>query len=47
MEGLVLTMLSQLHGDAKTAASRAGVKTVNVSISHDDDQAVAVAVSTF
>jgi fatty acid synthase subunit alpha len=38
---------SQLHGDAKEAAKRAGVKSVSVSISHSDDQAVAVAVSQF
>ncbi|KAE9977434.1 hypothetical protein BLS_001417 [Venturia inaequalis] len=36
-----------LHGDAKEAAKRAGVKSVSVSISHSDDQAVAVAVSQF
>jgi fatty acid synthase subunit alpha len=39
--------LIQLHGDAKSAAAKAGVKSVNVSISHDEDQAVAVAVSSF
>ena len=35
----------QLHGDAKAAASKAGVKSVDVSISHTDAQAIAVAVS--
>ena len=35
----------QLHGDAKTAASKAGVKGVEVSISHSDTQAIAVALS--
>ncbi|SCU83339.1 LAMI_0C02850g1_1 [Lachancea mirantina] len=34
-----------LHGAAATAASAAGVKEVTVSISHDDFQSVAVAVS--
>ncbi|CCH60013.1 hypothetical protein TBLA_0C02010 [Henningerozyma blattae CBS 6284] len=34
-----------LHGKAKIAAEKAGVKQVKVSISHDDVQAVAVAVS--
>ncbi|KAJ5885339.1 hypothetical protein N7495_009849 [Penicillium taxi] len=36
-----------LHGVAATAAKEAGVKQVNVSISHSDSQAVAVAVSQF
>ncbi|KAI3405060.1 FAS2 [Candida oxycetoniae] len=36
-----------LQGLAKTAAQRAGVKQVNVSISHDDFQATAVALSEF
>ena len=35
----------QLHGDAKAAASKAGVRSVDVSISHTDAQAIAVAVS--
>ncbi|SCU93162.1 LANO_0E03158g1_1 [Lachancea nothofagi CBS 11611] len=35
----------ELHGSAASAASAAGVKTVSVSISHDDFQAVAVAYS--
>ncbi|KAB2576509.1 Beta-ketoacyl synthase [Lasiodiplodia theobromae] len=34
-----------LHGDADAAAKAAGVKSVNVSISHSDDQAIAIAVS--
>ena len=38
---------AQLTGDAQAAASRAGVKSVSVSISHCEDQAVAVAVATF
>ena len=37
----------QLHNDAKTAADKAGVKGVEVSLSHGDTQAVAVAVSRF
>ncbi|KAB8239003.1 3-oxoacyl-synthase [Aspergillus alliaceus] len=36
-----------LHGVAATAAKEAGVKSINVSISHSDSQAVAVAVSRF
>ncbi|KAF2841121.1 hypothetical protein M501DRAFT_928943 [Patellaria atrata CBS 101060] len=36
-----------LMGDAQAAAKKAGVKNVSVSISHSDDQAVAIAVSTF
>ncbi|KAI9700655.1 MAG: 3-oxoacyl-[acyl-carrier-protein] synthase [Candelina mexicana] len=36
-----------LHGDAATAAKQAGVKSVQVSISHSDTQAIAVAVSKF
>ncbi|CAK9439069.1 uncharacterized protein LODBEIA_P32930 [Lodderomyces beijingensis] len=36
-----------LTGDAKAAAKKAGVKNVNVSISHDDYQATAVALSEF
>ncbi|OQD67144.1 hypothetical protein PENDEC_c044G00811 [Penicillium decumbens] len=34
-----------LHGAAAAAAKQAGVKSINVSISHSDSQAVAVAVS--
>ncbi|KAF1814693.1 fatty acid synthase alpha subunit [Eremomyces bilateralis CBS 781.70] len=37
----------ELHGDAALAAKNAGVKSVGVSISHSDDQAVAVAVAEF
>jgi fatty acid synthase subunit alpha len=36
-----------LNGSAQTAATAAGVKKVNVSISHDDFQATAVALSEF
>lgn len=36
-----------LHGDALKAAKEAGVKNVNVSISHSETQAIAVAVSAF
>ncbi|KAI9757773.1 MAG: 3-oxoacyl-[acyl-carrier-protein] synthase [Chaenotheca gracillima] len=36
-----------LHGAAATAAKEAGVKSVDVSISHSDAQAIAIAVSNF
>ncbi|KAI9845580.1 MAG: 3-oxoacyl-[acyl-carrier-protein] synthase [Sclerophora amabilis] len=36
-----------LHGDAAAAAKQAGVKSVDVSISHSDAQAIAIAVSNF
>jgi len=36
-----------LHGDAKAAAEKAGVKGTTVSISHSDAQVIAVAISTF
>jgi fatty acid synthase subunit alpha len=36
-----------LHGDAKAAASKAGVKDTTVSISHSDAQVIAVAISSF
>ncbi|KAL2005034.1 hypothetical protein VTN00DRAFT_2884 [Thermoascus crustaceus] len=36
-----------LHGEAAKAAKQAGVKQVNVSISHNDSQAIAIAVSKF
>ena len=36
-----------LRGDAKKAADQAGVKNVNVSISHSEKQAIAVAVAAF
>lgn len=36
-----------LHGEAAAAAEQAGVKSVNVSISHSDTQAIAVAVAAF
>jgi len=38
---------SQLHGDAKAAADKAGVKSTTVSISHSDAQVIAVALSSF
>jgi len=37
----------QLTGHAEAAAKKVGVKNVNVSISHSDDQAVAIAVAQF
>jgi fatty acid synthase subunit alpha len=37
----------QLHGDAKAAAEKAGVKSTTVSISHSDAQVIAVAISSF
>ena len=37
----------QLHGNAKVTANQAGVKGVEVSISHSDTQAIAVAMSKF
>ena len=37
----------QLSGAAEKAAKQAGVKKVSVSISHSDDQAVAIAVASF
>jgi len=36
-----------LHGEAAVAAKKVGVKSVSVSISHSDTQAIAVAVSAF
>ncbi|KAF2488038.1 fatty acid synthase subunit alpha [Neohortaea acidophila] len=36
-----------LHGDAKAAADKAGVKSTTVSISHSDSQVIAVAISSF
>jgi fatty acid synthase subunit alpha len=36
-----------LHGDAADAAKKAGVKEINVSISHSNSQAIAIAVATF
>lgn len=35
-----------LHGAAKAAANSVGISTINVSISHDDSQAIAVAIAT-
>lgn len=37
----------QLHGAAKEAADKAGVKDVSVSISHSESQAIAIAVASF
>ncbi|KAF3939635.1 hypothetical protein ABW19_dt0203534 [Dactylella cylindrospora] len=37
----------KLHGDAAAAAEKNGIKDVQVTISHSDVQAIAVAVSTF
>jgi fatty acid synthase subunit alpha len=37
----------QLHGAAAEAAKLAGIKSVIVSISHSDSQAIAVAVSKY
>ena len=42
----MLTCL-QLHGEAASAASKAGVKDIALSISHSDKQAIAVAVANF
>ncbi|KAL9127698.1 MAG: hypothetical protein Q9217_003471 [Psora testacea] len=36
-----------LHGDAKLAANKVGIEGVDVSISHSDTQAIAIAVSKF
>ncbi|KAK3080128.1 hypothetical protein LTS18_003048, partial [Coniosporium uncinatum] len=36
-----------LHGDAQAAAKKAGVKAINVSISHSDSQAIAIAMASF
>lgn len=40
-------MFLQLHGDAAAAAKKAGVKEISLSISHSDQQAIAVAVASF
>jgi fatty acid synthase subunit alpha len=45
IEGRLTT--SQLHGFAEQEAKRVGIKKVDVSISHSDDQAIAVAVAWF
>jgi fatty acid synthase subunit alpha len=37
----------ELHGEAAAAAKKAGVKSINVSISHSETQAIAVAVAAF
>jgi fatty acid synthase subunit alpha len=36
-----------LHGHAQEEATRVGVKKINISISHSDDQAVSVAIAHF
>lgn len=36
----------ELHGDAAAEAKKAGIKEINISISHSDSQAVAVAVAS-
>ena len=41
------SLLPNLHGFAEQEAKRVGVKKVTVSISHSDEQAIAVAVATF
>ena len=35
----------QLYGKADEEAKRVGVKNINISISHSDDQAVSVAIA--
>jgi fatty acid synthase subunit alpha len=42
----MLTSL-QLYGKADEEAKRVGVKKINISISHSDDQAVSVAIAQF
>jgi fatty acid synthase subunit alpha len=37
----------KLHGFAEQEAQRVGVKNINLSISHSDDQAIAVAIASF
>ncbi|OAK97945.1 hypothetical protein IQ06DRAFT_379724 [Phaeosphaeriaceae sp. SRC1lsM3a] len=37
----------QLHGHAQEEANRVGVKKINISISHSEDQAVSVAIAQF
>ncbi|KAH8707112.1 fatty acid synthase-like protein [Phaeosphaeriaceae sp. PMI808] len=37
----------QLHGHAQEEAKRVGMKSINISISHSDEQAVAVAIAQF
>ncbi|KAI1322290.1 fatty acid synthase subunit alpha [Xylariaceae sp. FL0255] len=36
-----------LHGDAASAAKKAGIKEISISISHSETQSIAIAVSTF
>jgi fatty acid synthase subunit alpha, fungi type len=37
----------QLYGQAQEEAKRVGVKKINISISHSEDQAVSVAIAQF
>jgi fatty acid synthase subunit alpha len=37
----------QLSGHAQEEATRVGVKNINISISHSDEQAVSVAIAQF
>lgn len=39
--------IAQLHGEAAAAAKQAGVQDITISISHSDNQAIAVAVANF
>lgn len=38
---------AQLHGQAAEAAKKVGVKDVSVSISHADNQSIAIALAKF
>jgi fatty acid synthase subunit alpha len=40
-----MLILKQLYGKAEEEAKRVGVKSINISISHSDDQAVSVAIA--
>ena len=42
-----MLICSQLSGHAQEEASRVGVKSINISISHSDEQAVSVAIAQF
>lgn len=44
---MIETNTVQLHGVAEQEAQRVGVKNITLSISHSDDQAIAVAVAHF
>ena len=39
--------VAQLHGQAQEEANRVGVKTISISISHSEEQAVSVAIAQF